>query len=201
MPRKKNNSIFSEEEKMFLLEHAKRAHVTKETFRTHYNYYNDINSINVGNNIIKSIVFIPENPTDYQIKVQQNKKKLKDKIIKALSEADMFDIFDGNIVTYKLSLETDEELMQRMERIGRIGLENEKKYFKSKIKKEKRQVIFEKIKKPKKRKPKEQIPEIPRNFLPENWLPHGRNNHIDFPPNERNLPIDWVLRALLGIIQ
>jgi hypothetical protein len=191
MPRKKNNSIFSEEEKMFLLEHAKRAHVTKETFRTHYNYYNDINSINVGNNIIKSIVFIPENPTDYQIKVQQNKKELKDKIIKALSEADMFDIFDSTIVTYKLTLETDEELIQRMERVGRYALDNEKKYFKSKIKKEKRKVIFEKIKKPKKRKSKEPMPEIPRNFLPENWQ----------QPNERNIPIDWVLRTLLGIIQ
>lgn len=154
-PKKVRISKFTEGEKRFILEHAQRGKIMEVTFEAWPEtfYYIDYRRINYGDKGYKYLMMPTEIKTKYQEKVQKNKTEFKAKLIKAISECDEIEVTDdGQITTFTLEPETDELILARYESYGRGYLAEEFKRYQKKIKSERRTVLVEKIKKPKKRK-------------------------------------------------
>ena len=168
-PKKVVKSIFTDDEKAFLLEHARRGKIVTETFRLNISdiYNLDFRSYNVNGKYVQ-IAFEPELKHKKFEKIQENKHKIKENLIKAIIEADEIDMWgdDGNaeLVTYKLTDEDDNMLLKRIESQGKYALEDEKRRFTNKMKQEKRKVLFEKVKKSKRRKVANTMP------VPAHWV-------------------------------
>jgi hypothetical protein len=159
--RPKKETVFSEEEKVFLLEHARRGKIVTEIFRLNMSdiYVQNYNQYYIDGKYIK-ISFEPELKHKNFEKVKENKRKIREGLIKALTEGDEIDMWGDNndpeLVIYKHTDEDDNTLLKRLASKGKItALEEEKKSFKERMKREKRKVLFEKINKPKPRQRRE----------------------------------------------